>query len=155
MTCSLLHTSYLATCDNITAGYEPDYAQCLAQDSGTCDVLVRENCDLQGSVVWQSVEVLKTYECQKFLQVLGLELGGKEFSYSSEDKVCYILNTGARKCTVVSYWGSPIHLPVTPEATIGVKLANLPFTPPKPLKLDHFQPSMNQMTPTMSYIFVT
>ena len=38
--CSLLRTSYLATCDNITAGYETDYAQCLAQDSGSCDDLV-------------------------------------------------------------------------------------------------------------------
>ena len=46
--CSLLRTSYLATCDNITAGYEPDYAQCLAQDSGSCDDLVRENYHLQG-----------------------------------------------------------------------------------------------------------
>ena len=42
-----------------------------------------------------------------------------------------------------------------PEVTIGVKLANLPFTPPKLLKLDHLQPSMNQMTHTMSYIIVT
>ena len=47
--CSLLRTSYLATCDNITAGYEPDYNLCLAQDSGSCDDLVRENCDLHGS----------------------------------------------------------------------------------------------------------
>ena len=40
--------------------------------------------------------------CQEWLQVLGPELGGEVFSYSSEDKVCSILDTGARHCSKVS-----------------------------------------------------
>ena len=101
-TCSLLHTSYLATCDNITAGYEPDYAQCLAQDSGSCDDLVQENCDLLGTVLWQSDEVTHTYECQDYLQLLGPVYGGEVFSYSHTSHTCSILDTGARHCSAVS-----------------------------------------------------
>ena len=37
----------------------------------------------------------------------------------------------------------------------GVKMGQFAIYPPKFLKLDHFQPSMNQMTPTMTYIIVT
>ena len=131
LACSLLHTSYLATCDNITAGYEPDYTQCLTQDSGTCDDLVRENCDLQGSVLWQSVEVINTYECQEFLQVLGPELGGEVFSYSSEDKVCYILDTGARECSKLSGPRQPnleqCDTTTTPEVTTTTPPATTPI----------------------------
>ena len=35
------------------------------------------------------------------------------------------------------------------------KIDKFAIYPPKFLKLDHFQPSMNQMTPTMRYIIVT
>ena len=99
--CSLLHSSYLATCDNITAGAEPDYTQCLAQDSGTCDDIVQENCDLQGNALWQS-EVTHAYECQEYLQLLGAVLGGSVFSYSHTSHTCTILDTGARECSKVS-----------------------------------------------------
>ena len=100
--CSLLHSSYLATCDTITLGPEPDYTQCLAQDSGSCDDLVRENCDLQGSVLWQSDAVRDTRQCQEYLGVLGPVLGGAVFSYSRSGQVCSILDTGARQCRAVS-----------------------------------------------------
>ena len=99
--CSLLHSSYLATCDNITAGAEPDYTQCLAQDSGTCDDIVQENCDLQGNALWQS-KVSHAYECQEYLQLLGAVLGGSVFSYSHTSSTCTILDTGARHCSKVS-----------------------------------------------------
>ena len=100
--CSLLHTSYLATCDNITAGTEPDYVQCLAQNSGSCDDLVRENCELQGSVLWQSDEVTHTSECQEHLRVLGPVYGGEVFSHSHTSHTCNILDTGVRHCSKVS-----------------------------------------------------
>ena len=66
--CSLLHSSYLATCDTITLGPEPDYTQCLAQDSGSCDDLVRENCDLRGNILWLSDAVRDAEHCQVELQ---------------------------------------------------------------------------------------
>ena len=100
--CSLLRTSYLATCDTIIAGYEPDYAQCLAQNSGSCDDFVQENCHLEGSVLWQSDSVTHAYECQEYLQVLGPEYGGKVFLYSRNTHTCTILDTGARECSKVS-----------------------------------------------------
>ena len=99
--CSLLHSSYLTTCDTITAGAEPDYTQCLAQDSGTCDDIVQENCDLQGNALWQS-KVTHAYECQEYLQLLGAVLGGSVFSYSHTSHTCTILDTGARHCSKLS-----------------------------------------------------
>ena len=86
----------------MTAAAEPEYSECLGQSSGSCDDLVRENCDLQGSVLWQSDTVRDTSQCQEYLQVLGPVLGGEVFSYSSEDRTCSILDTGARHCSAVS-----------------------------------------------------
>ena len=102
LACSLLHHSYLATWDSITGGYEPDYADCQQQDSGTCNDLVRENCDLLGTVLWQSDEVTHTYECQDYLQLLGPVYGGSVFSYSHTSHTCSILDTGARHCSKLS-----------------------------------------------------
>ena len=100
--CSLLHAPYLATCTTVTAGPEPDYSECLRQNSGSCDDLVQENCDLLGTVLWQSEGVTHTYECQDYLGVLGPVYGGEVFSYSSLDHTCSILDTGARHCSAVS-----------------------------------------------------
>ena len=104
LTCSLLSYCYLHSCDSLMAGAEPELGECLCGGSGTCADLVQENCDPLGSVVWQSDPGVVTgaANCQEWLQVLGPELGGEVFSYSSEDKVCTILDTGARDCSKVS-----------------------------------------------------
>ena len=72
----------------------PRLGECLCGDSGTCADLVQENCDPLGRVVWQSDPGVVTgaANCQEWLQVLGPELGDEVFSYSSEDKVCTILD---------------------------------------------------------------
>ena len=63
---------------------------------------MQENCDLLGTVLWQSDEVTHTYECQDYLQVLGPVYGGSVFSYSHTSHTCTILDTGARHCSKVS-----------------------------------------------------
>ena len=96
LTCSLLSYCYLHSCDSLMAGAEPELGECLCGGSGTCADLVQEDCDPLVSVVWQSDPGVVTgaANCQEWLQVLGPELGGEVFSYSSEDKVCSILDTG-------------------------------------------------------------
>ena len=101
-TCSLLTYSYLASCAAVTAGAQPDFAECLSQDSGTCDDIVKENCELQGDILWQDSTVRDAYECQEFLQVLGPVYGGSVFSYSRTSHTCTILDSGDRRCRTVS-----------------------------------------------------
>ena len=100
--CDLLKYPYLPSCGSVTAGARPDFAECLSQDSGTCDDIVKENCELQGDILWQDPAVRDAYECQEFLQLLGPVYGGEVFSYSSVDQVCYILDTEDSDCKVVS-----------------------------------------------------
>ena len=74
--CDLLKYPYLPSCGSVTAGAQPDFAECLSQDSGTCDDIVKENCELQGDILWQDPAVRDAYECQEFLQLLGPVYGG-------------------------------------------------------------------------------
>ena len=102
LTCSLLSYCYLYSCDSFMAGPEPDFSDCLCLESASCDDMVRENCDLLGSVLWQSEAVRDAHECQEYLQLLGPVLGGSVFSYSHTSHTCTILDTGTRHCSKVS-----------------------------------------------------
>ena len=105
LTCSLLSYCYITSCDSIFAGPQPDFKDCLCQNSDTCNgnnAMVQENCDFSGNVLWQSDAISDASQCQEFLQLLGPVYGGQMFSFNHSSHTCSILDTGDRDCSILS-----------------------------------------------------
>ena len=105
LTCSLLSYCYITSCDSIFAGPQPDFKDCLCQNSDTCkgnNAMVQENCDFSGNVLWQSDAITDASQCQEFLQLLGPVYGGQMFSFNHSSHTCSILDTGDRDCSILS-----------------------------------------------------
>ena len=105
LTCSLLSYCYITSCDSIMAGPQPDFKDCLCQNSDRCNgnnAMVQENCDFFGNVLWQSDAISDASQCQEFLQLLGPVYGGQMFSFNHSSHTCSILDTGDRDCSILS-----------------------------------------------------
>ena len=102
MTCTLLTSSYLSLCRNISSTASPDLQTCLSQDSGTCDDFSDEDCEMSGRVLFQTDAVIDAFACQEFLQLLGPVYGAEVFFFSDLEGVCYLLDSPDRSCVSMS-----------------------------------------------------
>ena len=104
MTCTLLTKSYLSRCHNvssISSSYS-NITSCLQQDSGTCDDLVEEDCNMDGNIVFQTDAVKDAIACQDYLQLFGSLYGAEAFFFSKPEGVCYLLDSRDRSCESMS-----------------------------------------------------
>ena len=107
MTCSLLTSSYLSGCRNISSTASPELQTCLSQDSGTCDDLIDEDCEMNGQVLFQADTLTDVFACQEFLQLLGPVYGAEVFFFSDLDGVCFLLDKADRSCVSMSGPAAP------------------------------------------------
>ena len=102
MTCTLLTSSYLSLCQNISSTASPELSVCLSQDSGTCDDFVDEDCEMSGQVRYETDTVTDAFACQDFLQLLGPMYEAEVFFFSDLEGVCYLLDRADRTCASMS-----------------------------------------------------
>ena len=102
LTCTLLKSSYLSRCHNVSSTLSPEISTCLPQDSGTCADIVDEDCEMSGTVLFQDDAVIDAVACQEYLQLLGPVYGAKVFFFSDLEGVCYLLDSADRACVSMS-----------------------------------------------------
>ena len=107
MTCSLLTSSYLSQCQNVSSTSSPELSTCLSQDSVTCDDFVDEGCVMSGQVQFQADTVTNAFACQEFLQLLGPMYEAQVFFFSDLEGVCYLLDSPDRSCVSMSGPAAP------------------------------------------------
>ena len=107
MICTLLTSSYLSLCHNISSTASPELSTCLTQDSGTCDDFVDEDCKMNGQVLWQSDLVIDAFDCQEKLQFWEAVYGAEVFFLSDLEGVCYLLDSPDRSCVSMSGPAAP------------------------------------------------
>merc|ERR1712110_817106 len=107
MTCTLLTSSYLSLCHNISSTASPELPTCLSQDSGTCDDFVDEDCEMSGNVLFETDTLTDAFACQEFLQLQGPVYGAEVFFFSDLEGVCYLLDSADRACVSMSGPAAP------------------------------------------------
>ena len=101
-TCTLLTSSYISGCHNISSTASPELPTCLSQDSGTCDDFVDEDCEMSGQVLFEAHTLTDAFACQEFLQLLGPVYEAEVFFFSDLEGVCYLLDSADRACVSMS-----------------------------------------------------
>ena len=119
MTCTLLTSSYLPLCHNISSTASPELHTCLSQDSGTCDDFVDEDCEMSGQVMVATDTVIDAFECQQFLQLLGPMYEAEVFFFSDLEGVCYLLDSADRACVSMSGPAAPSVVECEEESMTG------------------------------------
>ena len=106
-----IHNGYLSSCDLIAGPTSPTLVQCDELDTDSCQLLVRENCEYTGKVVYSSKDVLTAAECQILMQGIGIAFGAELWIHDTpSDNLCEFRATKDAVCSAVNGPPEPSYL---------------------------------------------